>query len=219
MDRVHDSFDDYCAALKSAYRYELNRSRKKFARSGLEIVRVEDGAEISQIYSDHLHHMYKSVVERADHRLELLPVSFFRALAASFPEDVSLLLVKRGLDTVAFGYSIAFAGCYYMLFMGLERDADRCADVYFNVFYDEMDNWLGGDLPRAHMGQASDEFKSRLGCRAIRLSCYVKGTGAMRPFVRSNVGWLFPAPTPWKERHIYKAQRAVRCDDHATEPA
>jgi hypothetical protein len=85
-----------------------------------------------------------------------------------------------------------------------ERDADRSADVYFNIFYDEMDHWLGGKLSRAHMGQASDDFKARLGCTAIRLFCYVKVIGFLRPLVKAKVDLLFPPPKSWQQRHIYK---------------
>ena len=60
-------------------------------------------------------------------------------------------------------------------------------------------------LPRVQMGQTSDEFKARLGCSAVRLFCYVKVSGVLRPFVMANIKSLFPPPKPWQPRDIYKS--------------
>ena len=90
------------------------------------------------------------------------------------------------------------------MFLGIDHDINRSADVYFNIFYQEMDHWLRGGLPRMQLGQASDEFKARLGCNAIPLFCYVKVTGLLRPIVMANIDSLFPPPKPWQRRDIFK---------------
>ena len=204
MDRRHRSFSDYCSSLKSGYRSEIKRSQKKFLEAGFQVERVQSGKLVAQTYSDELHGLYENVVRSADHKLELLPANFFRSLALAFPDDVSLTLVRDRNHTGAFMYSIRFNGCYYYMFCGIDYAVNREGDLYFNLFYEEMENWFEDDLPHVHMGQTSDEFKSRLGCTAIPLFCYVKARGLLRPIVNASINSLFPPPKPWQPRNIYK---------------
>lgn len=211
MKRQHASFDDYCVALRSHYRYDVTRSLKKFARSGLVAERVCGGKLVAEAYTDKLHSLYEAVVARAEHRLEILPRSFFQTLALAFGNEVSLTLVKNAELVVAFNYAVRFEGRYYFLFCGIDYAANEAADVYFNLFYRELDNWLRDGLLHVHMGQASDEFKTRLGGNAVPLFCYVKGTGVARVLIRAGAQWLFPPVKPWRPHNIFRNAGSYSC--------
>src|SRR5262249_35568601 len=64
------SFAELCASARSKYRNQIQRSVKKFARSGLRIEQVQDGALIERLYTDEVHQLYMAVLERAEVKLE-----------------------------------------------------------------------------------------------------------------------------------------------------
>lgn len=208
MERRHASFDEYCAALTSHYRYDITRSRKKFAKASFEAERLRDRERIAAVYTDDVHRLYENVFAKAEHKLELLPASFFRALAEVYPGDVSLTLIKQNGNIAGFNYAVAFEDSYCYLFCGIDYQLNEKGDVYFNLMYREMDNWLTDGLPRVQMGQTSDEFKGRLGCDAVPLSCFVKGEGWFRWIVKAGAKALFPPRHPARPHSIYKNQSA-----------
>ena len=84
MTRQHGSFFRATSdTLKSSYRKEINRSTNKFDQSGIE-VEHHRGICVANRYTDYLHSLYQNVVDRAEHRLEVLPAEFFRSLAREF---------------------------------------------------------------------------------------------------------------------------------------
>ena len=62
---VFKNFSHYCAALKSHYRQQINRSRRKLTDGGLDIVVLADPQEILRAYTPEVHAFYQQMVDRA----------------------------------------------------------------------------------------------------------------------------------------------------------
>ena len=100
------NFSEYCAALKSHYRNDIKRSKRKFEKAGLRIVQLKDTEKILQIYTPEIHQLYEAVVQQSENKLEILPVNFFRELAIHFPGQLLFTLVYKNAKIVAFNCSL-----------------------------------------------------------------------------------------------------------------
>lgn len=199
------NFAEYCAALKSHYRNDINRSRRKFEKAGLRIVQLKDTEKILQIYTPEMHQLYEAVVQKSENRLEILPVTFFRELAINFPGQVLFTLVYKDDQIVAFNCSLCTTSNIHYLFCGLDYSLNAESDLYFNLMYRALDEALKHNVPDIHFGQTADTFKARLGSYQTPLYLYIKGTGFMFNWlVRKSFNMLFPKPPLVPSYNIYK---------------
>jgi predicted N-acyltransferase len=100
------NFTDYASALNSHYRQDIKRSLKKFQNAGLTVLRLQDPESIRSKYTPEIHKYYEAVATKAEVRLELLPIDFFHDLARQFPDQVSLTLICRQNEIVAFNWGL-----------------------------------------------------------------------------------------------------------------
>lgn len=200
-------FEHYLSNLKSHYRYDISRSRRKLERAGVQIVRWNDADVIRAVYTPELHQLYLAVVNNAENRLETLPCEFFRELARQFPQEIALVgLVKDG-RVFAFNWSLATTSTYQFLFCGIDYAANRNMDLYFNVMYAELGYGLQLGLPEIIVGQTSDHFKARLGCRQRPLYLFVKGTGGITDLLlHLSFPLLFPSRPAIPSADIYNSR-------------
>ncbi len=197
-------FDDYCASLRSHYRNDIRRSVRKFARSDYVVCRLRNAHDVVEAYSDDVHLLYESVLQRATHKLEHLPAEFFRELARSFPDMVSLTLVKHGDRVVAFNYALSHADCYYFLFCGMDYRIHRETGLYFNLMYRDLDHAFRDGLKLVQLGQASDRFKARIGCATIPLFFYIKAEGLLGRLITLARPLLFPLHRPPRRMSVFR---------------
>jgi predicted N-acyltransferase len=174
-----DSFDAYRAALKARYRQQVIRSEKKLRQQGLTVKHLR-GPAIAQMYTDEVHALYLAVHARSRTKLELLPASLFRELAQQFGDDASLTVIQRPSNgqIVAFTFALRDAdGGYHNLYSGLDYQLNPEADLYFNLFYHDLDYAFRHGASVVHLGQTSDDFKARLGSTQRRVYCFARATG------------------------------------------
>lgn len=199
------SFSEYCTALKSRYRNDINRSKKKFEKADLCVVQLKDTEKILQIYTPQMHQLYEAVVQKSENQLETLPISFFRELATNFPRQLLFTLIYKDEKIVAFNCSLCTPLTVHYLFCGLDYSVNSEVDLYFNLMYAALDESLKINVPKIDFGQTADTFKARLGSYQIPLYMYVKGTGFLFNWiVRKGFSILFPSPTLILSSNIYK---------------
>ena len=89
-------FAQYCAALKTRYRQQINRSVRKLKNAGIEQLVLTDAKKILELYTPEVHALYHQMVTKSDVKLEVLPIEYFRqiALQLSF-EQISLPCSKN----------------------------------------------------------------------------------------------------------------------------
>jgi len=209
------SFEEFCASLRSHYRYKIRRSQKKFFRAGFQVEHLSGQAAVER-YTDEVHRLYESVVERAEVRLECLPRAFFVELVRQFPEEVRFLAVVRDRRIVAFSWALLADEVYQNLFIGLDHAWNAQADLYFNLMTEDLAYALGQGVRDIRVGQTADVFKSRLACDARPRSVYVKGAGRVMGYlVRATARWFFPPPAPPPRRDVFREEPV---EDAAEDP-
>ncbi|MDM9384585.1 GNAT family N-acetyltransferase [Chlorogloeopsis sp. ULAP01] len=199
------NFSEYCAALKSHYRNDIKRSKRKFEKAGLRVVQLKDTEKILQIYTPEIHQLYEAVVQKSENQLETLPISFFRELAIYFPGQLLFTLVYKDDKIVAFNCSICTQSSVHYLFCGLDYSLNAESDLYFNLMYAALDEALKQNVSKIDFGQTADTFKAKLGSYQTPLYMYIKGTGFLLNWIiRKSLNILFPNPALVPSYNIYK---------------
>jgi predicted N-acyltransferase len=192
LELTFNSFDDYCAALRATYRKQVKESLRKFHRAGCTCEHLR-GKQIAPVYTDQLHQLYLNVLGRAKYRLETFDPEFFRQLALEFGDDAAMTIVRQGGEVLGWAFSLTAGGECHNLYIGLDYARNADADVYFNLHFLDLDRAFRGGCTRVHLGQTSDDFKSRLGCVAEPLSFYVRAANPiMHMMLRKFARWVFP---------------------------
>lgn len=213
-------FDDYCSHLKSHYRQDIRRSRRKLERCGVRTVRLRSADAIRDFYTADTHRLYDAVFAGADNRFEHLPIDFFHDLAGRYDGRISLTALVHGDRTVAFNWALTAGSVYYFLFCGIDYQLNREADLYFNVMYADLDHGLREDVASIQLGQTSEQFKARLGGEPEPLYLYVRGRGRLTSaLVRLLSGWIFPERDPVPSFDIYRQHDGAGPGDPSAQPA
>jgi len=198
------SFEEFCASLRSHYRYKIRRSRRKFEQAGY---RVEHWSARDALdhYSDEVHELYRSVVDRAEVKLEYLPRAFFEELARQFPDEIRFTAVRKEGRIVGFAWGLSASMRHQNLFIGLDYRLNAEADLYFNLMAEDLACAIGEGARDVQVGQTADVFKSRMACYPRPRYVYVRGTGAIVGWlVRGAAGWCFPPPAPPPRRDLFR---------------
>ena len=191
LEVKYRDFEDFVASRSSGARHNLRRSQRKFADSGMQVKHVTGSQNAAALFTDEVYGLYEDVWNRAENKLEKLPAEFFRELARQLGDRVVFTFVTQGERVVGFACSLRSDSWYRMLFLGIDYEVNRQNDLYFNIFYREMDFAMKHGARIIITGQTSDAFKSRLRCRQRELHFYIKPQGALRIFQRPLGKLLF----------------------------
>ncbi len=203
---VFEDFDAYCAALRSHYRNDIRRSQRKFTRANLRVAHFVEPREIDGVYTAKTHRLYEAVVEKAEFKLEVLPIDFFLGLVKRFPRHVSLTVVYKEDQIVAFNWGMLDGKVYKYLFCGIDYDLNADTDLYFNLMFHQLDAALRQKPALIMVGQTADTFKARLGCKPRNLFLYLKGSGIVSAFILKYLfGLLFKNPPSIPQYAIFKS--------------
>jgi predicted N-acyltransferase len=206
LDARFKDFADYCAALKSHYRYDVRRSERKFRESGLKVAQLRDAGEIRRLYTPEVHRLYEAVVAKSRVKLEVLPIEFFHELTRHLPDLVSLTVITNGHRIVAFNWGLMDGRVHHYLFCGMDYAVAHDADLYFNLMYHQLDDALRRGPERIEVGQTADTFKARLGCRATPRYFFVKPCGLLSAVtLRHGFRLLFPDRQPAPVHSVFRA--------------
>jgi predicted N-acyltransferase len=198
-------FEHFVASIRSRYRSQIVRSRKKFARSGLRVLHLRGGEGVDDLFTEDVHRLYLSVLGHAEVKLECLPAEFFRELARRFPEDSAFTLIYQGKRVVGFVCSVLDRENYHNLFCGFDYELNEATDLYFNLMYEDLDYALRQNVRSIHVGQTANDFKSRVGCYLEPRFIYVKALGpGLQSLVRAGSPYLLPPAPPIEERNLFR---------------
>ena len=197
------SFDEYFAALQSGYRKQITRSQKRFRRAGATI-EVVTGTAIAERFTDEVHALYLATRDHAEYRMETLPAEFFREVGRRFGDDASLTLLSLDGKVVGWTFGIVAGPEYHDLYIGIDYARNAEADVYFNLYYHDLDRVFRRGYTCVHLGQTSDEFKTRLGAEPRELWFYVRAVNSlMHAGLRRAARWVFPPVEHVPPRDIF----------------
>jgi predicted N-acyltransferase len=178
-----DSFQQYLAALRSHYRYKINRSIRKLAIAGIEISLHSDPQDILALYTTEVHSLYLQVLERSNTRFETLSIELFRELTRRLPGQIELVVLSRQSRIVAFGWCQRTETTYHLLYVGVDYQLNDACDLYFNLMYAWLGRALQTGATRLEVGQTTDAFKARLGCYSEPLYAFMRGVGPVMSLI------------------------------------
>src|SRR5258705_10665616 len=87
------NFAEYCAAVKTRYRQQINRSIRKLKDPGIRQAILTDPKEISRLYTAEVHALYCQMAAKADAKVEIVAIEFFRQLMLRLEGDVDVLVI------------------------------------------------------------------------------------------------------------------------------
>jgi hypothetical protein len=179
---------------------------KKFDGTGLGVEHLR-GADIAAAHTDECHRLYEAVWERAAYRLEKWPAEFFRAVARRFGDRASMTrVVAQGGRVAAWAFGVTDGGVYHNLYGGLDYALNDEHDLYFNLYFRDMDRAFRDGARAINLGQTADGFKARLGATPAPRWFFARG---VRPWVqwglRAGRRWAFPPVRRWPVQHVFRA--------------
>jgi Acetyltransferase (GNAT) domain len=199
-------FSHYCAALKTRYRQQINRSTRKLNNTGIELSVLTDPKEILRVYTPEVHALYHQMVAKAELNLEVLPIEFFRQLTSRLNGEVELIALSKDSTIIAFGWCLHTSSTYSMLYAGLDYRLNDQFDLYFNLMYAGLDRALRQGVSKIQIGQSASTFKSRLGCYSEPLYVFAKGRGPlMSPLIRYGARLLIAEKAAHPALDIFKS--------------
>lgn len=198
-------FQEYRKALRSHYRYKVERSLRKLRNAGIEISVRADPDDILKAYTPEVHDLYHQVVERSNTKLETLPIEFFHELTVRLAGQVDLVALSKGRQVLAFGWCLHANSTYHMLFAGLNYALNAELDLYFNLMYAWLDCALRRRVSKIEVGQTANVFKARLGCYSEPLFAFMKGLGPLRSLiVRVGADLMVARTATIPARNVFK---------------
>lgn len=166
LQRSFKDFADYLTAIRSNYKHQIQSNIKKFKQSNLRVEHIVDPHEIRIRFTEQVYQLYLNIWEKAKEKLECLTLNFFQELPHTMPTQIVLTLISDHDNPVAFAMSLVNDENYYNLYTGMDYSLKEKTDLYFNLFYHEIDYAFGFQKKWIFLGQTSDHFKARLGAIA-----------------------------------------------------
>jgi len=199
------SFANYLDALKARYRSEVNRSLKKFTKAGLRVEYVLGPVDLPRVYTDEVHRLYEAVEERSSYRLEHYPAEFIRELGRQFGNDASLTCIYQDRRLVAFTIGLMRDSIYHNLYSGVDYDLLAQSDLYFNLFYHDLNYAWQRGASAIHLGQTADDFKSRLGSKSEPMYALIRSNNRMLQMgLKTFSKWALPEMKSVAAHHVFK---------------
>ena len=174
FDPIFADFQQYTAALKAKYRGNINRAKRNFRESGFQITHARDHEMILSLFTPQLYRLYKYVVQKSKHRFEVLPIEFFHEIIKNFRGQILLSIAERDVYKAGFIISLITKKKFYFLFLGLDYQINLESNIYYNLFYEVLEQAFQSDVKSIQIGQTADTFKSRLGCISTPMHLYLK---------------------------------------------
>ncbi len=143
------SFNEYLSALRSPYRRRINKALKE-----RPLISIQKG-----IFTPEHYLLYRDVVNRSEHPLEILPIEFFK----EYDGDIHDFRSKEG-DLLAFVQTRIQNEQLVFLFCGFRRENVEKFDLYFNMLLWIIQLGIENGVDEIDFGQTSEESKLKIGC-------------------------------------------------------
>jgi predicted N-acyltransferase len=202
-------FRQYCAALKTRYRQQINRSTRKLEKGGIAPSVLSDTKEILERYTPEVHALYQQMVAKSDVKLEILPIEYFRQIALELGSQADLITLVKDSKIIAFGWALRDGSTYHLTYAGVDYSLNHEFDLYFNLMYAGLDRALRDGFTTINVGQTAAAFKARIGCDNAPVYVFAKGLGRVmsRLFYYGSSLLLIQKPAD-PPLHVFKSDNA-----------
>ncbi len=183
----YGSFEEYVTALPAKPRRNARSKIRKFHGFRPEL-RIEVLAEFSRLLPAVLG-LYQQVMDRADQKLDVLDLSFLRALAEADDLDQRLVACFEGDRLVAYLHCLFRGEGAVGARIGLDYRMAHQARLYHNVHYAAIEEAISRGCRHIRFAQTAYEPKRELGCSLVRQSYAITH---LRPVPRAVLRGLLP---------------------------
>ena len=161
----------YFAAIKTNYRNKLKKRKAVCAENGVTWRVVSNlGGHAATI-----HRLYQEVVDRSDSVFERLNLNFFEEVERLPEGDAFYVLGSKQVEGTDHLVACELVLCdrdrgtIHPLYSGFDYRFKRDTNVYFNMFYQVIEEAERRGFSRVHLGQTSYEIKAELGANRVPL--------------------------------------------------
>jgi len=194
-----NDFGAYLGAMRAGYRRQARSSLAARGSVPLEFERLDEyGPECVR-----MHALYDQVLDRAEYRLERLPLAFFERLAAEMGGESRALLLRHDGRLEAAAVLLHSGRTLTFLLAGLDYAHHREHLAYPNLVTEVVAEAIRVGATRIELGQTSYALKTRLGGVPEPRWIHLRHRGERRnDLLRTAAPALFPqARVP--ERHVF----------------
>ena len=161
----------YLASINTRYRNKLKKRKAICAENGItwRVAANSSGHEAT------IYRLYQQVLDQSDFVFERLNQDFFKEVDRMLGEDAFYVLGTKQVEgaerIVAFELVMCDRdrGTIHPIFSGFEYSHKRETDIYFNLFYQVIEEAERRGFSRVHLGQTSYEIKAELGASRVPL--------------------------------------------------
>ena len=161
----------YLASINTRYRNKLKKRKAICAENGItwRVAATSSGHDAT------IYRLYQQVLDQSDFVFERLNQDFFKEVDRMLGEDAFYVLGTKQVEgaerIVAFELVMCDRdrGTIHPIFSGFEYSHKRETDIYFNLFYQVIEEAERRGFSRVHLGQTSYEIKAELGASRVPL--------------------------------------------------
>lgn len=185
-----NSFDEYCAALRSHYRCKITHNIKKAREDEVTAEAVINASA----YNHQLYQLWENVYEHAkEFRREKLTPQFFGNIGQYLQERHKIIVFRKDKKIVCFGFLLVDDYTLRLVFSGMDYQYNKQSAVYFNMLYEVIKLGIGLSKKQIEMGITTYFPKSDLGLENVYLYAYMKHRN---PFLSKIISSAFKLMAP-----------------------
>jgi len=185
-------FGEYLDALRSNYRYRIQKALKK--RDRLTIEKIE-----SKDFDEELYQLYEEVFNNSEDQLEKLSLGFFQ----TYPGEIYVFKTVEG-ESLGFVQTKAFGDELLFLFGGFSREYNSKYDLYYNMILWIIELGIKGQYRTINMGQTADATKLKVGCKEQKKYMYCFHSNAVLNGVLGKLVPYFSYKSYAIEHRVFK---------------
>ncbi len=160
-NRGFESFEHFLSTLPQKRRTQIRRERRALSEQGI-VLETLTGEGLTPEVADHAYALYLTTVDKFFWGRRYLNRAFFEQVFASMPEQIELLVAKRGRSIVAGALNLIGSDTLYGRYWGAHEEVPF---LHFNVcYYHSIDRAIRDGLKRFEPG-AGGEHKLARGFR------------------------------------------------------
>ena len=171
LDIKWHNFEEYLEAMRSNYRYRVNKAMRKF--SDIEVKEMKNNS----CFDDSLYNLYLEVHENSKEKLERLPIGFFK----TFPSKIFQFKLRG--EPVAFVQLMEDKEKLIFLFGGFKHSVNLEYDIYINILLFIINQGITGGFKHIDLGQTSEETKLKLGAVLHKKNMFVYHSNPVFNFI------------------------------------
>lgn len=185
-------FEDYLALLNTKYRGKQKRIRRQTEDAGFVVQTLRDVAP----YDAEIHALYREVERRATVRTAVLPNGYFAALAARFPDNVRISILRNEDRIAGFISTVRERdGSAMAYYVGMDYTVNADLPVYLRLLQQVVEDALAMGCRKISFGRTAAEPKASLGAKPVDTWMWARHR---LPAVNWFVRQLFPC-IPYEE--------------------